>query len=86
MKKLSNLFQVVFLGGLLYTLSVIANIISVVIASALAGIFLMPVASILSRHTDGAFPELGYFGSVSLSFILIFTSYIGARGVGIKAN
>lgn len=86
MRKLFNLFRVVFLGGLLYALSVITNIISVVIASALAGIFVMPASHILSHYTDGSSPALGYLGSVSLSFILIFTSYIGARGVGTKAN
>ncbi len=81
MKRLADIFQVVFLGAVLYTFSVITKIISVVIAAAIAAVFVMPASAFAAQHTEGAFPDLGYLGSLGLSFILIFTSYIGSRGV-----
>jgi len=80
-KRLSNLFQVVFLGVLLYAFSVITKIISVVIAAAVAAVFVMPASAFASQYSEGAIPSLGYLASLGVSFILIFTSYIGSRGV-----
>lgn len=85
-KKIINLFEVVFLGGLLYTFSVITKIISVVIAAAIAAVFVMPASAFVSRHTEGAFPSLSYQAALGISFILIFTSYIGSRGVAHRAE
>jgi hypothetical protein len=79
-RKLFDVFRVVFLGFFLYTFSVIATVMSVLLGALVAAVFVMFASSYAFQHTDGVFPDLGYRGSLALSFILILTCYIGVRG------
>jgi hypothetical protein len=80
MKNILKSLELIFLGAALYFVRVASTILSMILTSAIVGVFVMAALGFVSSRSDGAVPALGYFASLGVSFILIFTSYVGARG------
>jgi hypothetical protein len=80
MNKTGKLLEVIVLGFALYTVRVATTILTLLATSAIVAIFVTAAFGFSSAQSDGAVPALGYLASLGVSFILIFTSYVGARG------
>lgn len=80
MKRKAKLFEIFFLGSILYAARLAGNVFAMLVTSAIAAPFVMAAFSLISWQSDGAVPALGYFASLGVSFILVFTSQVGARG------
>jgi hypothetical protein len=80
MNKTGKLLEVIVLGFALYAARVATTIMTLLATSAIVAIFVTAAFEFSSAQSDGAVPALGYLASLGVSFILIFTSYVGARG------
>jgi hypothetical protein len=78
--KIFKAVELLFLGSVLYLFKVATTVLTLTLSSAIAAVFVMLASRFASVQSAGAVPRLGYLASVGLSFILIFTTYIGARG------
>jgi hypothetical protein len=75
-----NSIAVAALAVILYSIKVFHTILTVTLTSLIVGPFVMLASQFASLQSEGAVPPLGYPASAGVSFILIFTSYVGARG------
>jgi len=80
MKRFVGVAATAVLAVLLYSAKVLSTILTLALSSAVAAPFVMLASYFVSVQSDGAFPAFGYLVSLGVSFILIFTSYVGARG------
>ena len=80
MSKAAKFLEIIGLGVALYVLRIASTLLTLTATSAIVAVFVMPAVAFVSAQSDGAVPALGYFASLGVSFILIFTSYVGARG------
>lgn len=80
MSKATKLVEVFFLGAALYVIKVAVTLLTLIVSSSIAAVFVAAALEFSSYQSGGAVPAIGYLASWGVSFILIFTSYVGARG------
>lgn len=80
MKKIAKFFEVATLSVALFSVQIASTILTMLATSAIVAVFVTAAFEFISAQSDGAVPALGYLPSLGVSFILIFTSYVGARG------
>jgi hypothetical protein len=80
MKKFAKFLEIFILGVALYVVKAATTILTLIVTSAIVALFVTAAFEFSSSQSDGAVPALGYLASLGVSFILIFTSYVGARG------
>lgn len=80
MKKTARFLEIITLGVALYAVKIATTLLTLIATSAIVALFVTAALEFASAQSDGAVPALGYLASLGVSFILIFTSYVGARG------
>lgn len=86
MKRTYKFLELIIFGFALYVVKIATNLLTLIASSAIVAIFVTAALGFASAQSDGAVPALGYFASLGLSFTLIFTSYVGARGAAHSRN
>lgn len=86
MSRVSSAFKLAFGASLIYAFSILVAVAAIFVSAVVAGFFVNIALGVLSAASSGAIPSFGYFQSVAISFILIFCSYIGARGAAQRAD
>jgi hypothetical protein len=80
MKNILKYSELIVLGFALYVVKIAVTLATLIATSAIVALFVTSAFEFVSSRSDGAVPALGYLASLGVSFILIFTSYVGARG------
>jgi hypothetical protein len=74
-----------FVATITFFVMIMLHILAVFSSALISGFFMMIVAEIISNETSGLFPALGYFTSVSISFIMTFIVVAGNRLAAVRS-